>query len=204
MRPATWALVVVAFSACRPTMLPPHTLPDGGTVTPDECSPAATRGTGLRLLTRAEYNNTVRDLLGDATGPAKDFPREPLAAGLDNNAALLKVSSEGVSRYLEAAEALSLDVVSNRRDRIVPCNTRDLPCANRFISEFGLRAYRRPLAEEERSDLRTLFTTAQTATDFDTAVGWTLQAMLPGAPVPLPRRGAHRRAARPHRQARRL
>ncbi len=175
----SWLLAVVVFTACpKPNPDPSTPTPDGGTG-PGACATeAVTTGTPLRLLTRVEYNNTVRDLLGDTTGPAASFPREPLSQGLDNNAALLQASSDGVTRYLEAAEALSADVVTHRREVVVPCATTDATCASRFVNEFGLKAYRRPLTNDERGDLQTLFSTAQAATDFDTAVQWTLQSML--------------------------
>lgn len=188
-----WPILLVVLVGCKP----PHMTAPTDAGQPQACEPEVTMGTGLRLLTRAEYNNTVRDLLGDVSRPALDFPREPLAGGLDNNAALLQVSSDGVSRYLEAAEALSVDVVKNRRALVVPCSTNDTACATQFINSFGLRAFRRPLSDDERADLRTLFTTAQTATDFDTAVQWTMQSMLQApqflyrdeqavGPVPMP------------------
>src|SRR5687767_3132485 len=50
---------------------PPGTGGAGGT------SPSAGAGASpLRRLTRREYNNTVRDLLGDTTRPADQFPSD--------------------------------------------------------------------------------------------------------------------------------
>src|SRR5262245_54695143 len=46
-----------------------------------------------RLLTREEYNNTVRDLLGDATRPADAFPVEARVLGFENNASANKANS---------------------------------------------------------------------------------------------------------------
>jgi Protein of unknown function (DUF1592)/Protein of unknown function (DUF1588)/Protein of unknown function (DUF1595)/Protein of unknown function (DUF1587)/Protein of unknown function (DUF1585) len=177
MRGSTlWLLAVVVFAACPKPDPDPTTPTDGGSTS--ACTESVTTGTPLRLLTRVEYNNTIRDLLGVTGNPAAAFPREPLSQGLDNNAALLQVSSDGVSRYLEAAEALSVDAVTNHRDLLVPCTTTDATCASFFVTEFGRKAYRRPLTTEERGDLQTLFGTAQAASDFNTAMQWTLQSML--------------------------
>ncbi len=195
MKPLLSALAVLALSACPKTgTTPPPADTDGGA---NECaSESVTVGTPLRLLTRIEYDNTVRDLLGDTTRPAStNFPREPLSNGLDNNAALLVVSADGAQAYVSAAEALSTDVVTNRKSLVVPCSGTDSACANLFIDGFGLKAYRRPLTVEERTDLQVLFNTAQASNDFDTAVKWTLQSVLqspqflyrdetPQAPVP--------------------
>ena len=47
----------------------------GSAPTPQQCKAAIYPGrTPLRRLTAAEYNNTVRDLLGDTTSPGNDFP----------------------------------------------------------------------------------------------------------------------------------
>ncbi len=57
----------------------------------------------LRRLNRAEYKNTVRDLLGidfDVSG----FPQDPPAGGFDNNGGALTVSPLHVETYLNAAK----------------------------------------------------------------------------------------------------
>jgi hypothetical protein len=46
----------------------------------------------LRRLNRAEYNNTIRDLVGVAVTPADDFPADDTADGFDTNADVLSVS----------------------------------------------------------------------------------------------------------------
>lgn len=198
-RPLLALATVLLVSQCKAPVAPPEL--DAGTPEPEPpeaCTPALAPGTPLRLLTRPEYDATVRDLLGDTTRPARDFPREPLAQGLDNNAAVNRVTGEHVSRYLEAAEALAADVVQHRRARVVPCGSEDLACGEQFIDTFGLRAFRRPLADEERASLRTLFGAVQATDGFPTAVELTLQAMLQApqflyrdeqalGPVPMPR-----------------
>src|SRR5688500_12027589 len=40
----------------------------------------------VRRLTRIEYDNTVRDLLGDTTGPARSFQEDGEIAGFVSNA----------------------------------------------------------------------------------------------------------------------
>ena len=60
----------------------------------------------LRRLTRTEYNNTARDLLGDDTRPGDTFPPEEETLGFDNNASGRGVTQIHVERYMLAAEAL--------------------------------------------------------------------------------------------------
>ncbi len=59
----------------------------------------------MRRLTRAEYDNTVRDLLGEAMPLAKDFPPEELQHSFDNNAELRSVSDRLAQAYVGGGRA---------------------------------------------------------------------------------------------------
>jgi hypothetical protein len=170
-------LGVAAMSGCKPDPTPPNPDPTPDPIVAD-CKPEVTLGTPLRLLTRAEYTLTVRDLLGATGTPARDFPREPLQHGLDNDATLNQVADSHISAYLDAAEFLAGDTLRNRRAKIVPCNTTDQACGELFIATTGLRAFRRPLNAEERANLNSLFTTLNATEGFEGAVEVTLQTML--------------------------
>src|SRR5690348_12484410 len=61
----------------------------------------------LRRLTQTEYDNTVRDLLGDATAPAKAFPPDQKIGAFSNTATALTVSPLLAQGYESAAEALA-------------------------------------------------------------------------------------------------
>src|SRR5688572_17883133 len=63
--------------------------------------------TPTRRMTRFEYDNTVRDLLGDTTNPASAFPPEAEVHGFDNQAAALTASELLVEQYMKAAEGIS-------------------------------------------------------------------------------------------------
>jgi cytochrome c5/histone H3/H4 len=58
----------------------------------------------LRRLNRAEYVNTVRDLLGVEVDLTDLFPAETSTSGFDNNAEALHVSSYLMENYLAAAD----------------------------------------------------------------------------------------------------
>ena len=60
-----------------------------------------------RRLNRAEYNNTVRDLLGVDIEPANDFPQDDSAHGFDNIADALTLSPTLMEKYMAAAEKIS-------------------------------------------------------------------------------------------------
>jgi hypothetical protein len=61
----------------------------------------------IRRLTRLEYANTVRDLLGVDFDPNADFPVDESGYGFDNIGDVLSVSPLLLEKYLAAAEAIS-------------------------------------------------------------------------------------------------
>lgn len=59
----------------------------------------------LRRLNRAEYRNTIRDLIGIDYDPVR-FPQDPAAAGFDNNGGALTVSPLHMELYYDAAREI--------------------------------------------------------------------------------------------------
>src|SRR5579864_6129345 len=57
-----------------------------------------------RRLNRAEYNNTIHDLLGVDLRPADNFPADTAAYGFDNNSDALILSPALLEDYVDAAE----------------------------------------------------------------------------------------------------
>lgn len=85
---------------------------DGDALT---CAPVETLDPGrvtMRRLNRAEYNNTVRDLLDDATAPATDFPADDFGHGFNNIADVLSTAPVLVEKYDLAAKALAEAVIA--------------------------------------------------------------------------------------------
>ena len=60
-----------------------------------------------RRLNRAEYNNTIRDLLGVNSHPADDFPQDDSGYGFDNIGDVLSLSSSQMERYVASAEKVA-------------------------------------------------------------------------------------------------
>lgn len=69
----------------------------------------------LHRLNRAEYNNTVRDLLGTSLRPADHFPQDDVSHGFDNIASVLSLSPVQVEMYHRAAEQLITDALTPLR-----------------------------------------------------------------------------------------
>jgi hypothetical protein len=60
-----------------------------------------------RRLNRAEYNNTIRDLLGVDIRPADEFPQDDAGYGFDNIADVLSLSPALMEKYLTSAERVT-------------------------------------------------------------------------------------------------
>ncbi len=69
-------------------------------------STAATAPPTMRRLTRAEYDNTLRDLLGDTSHPSRSFSPDPIAYLFQNNAEAQTLARLDVERYLSATETV--------------------------------------------------------------------------------------------------
>ena len=65
----------------------------------------------IRRLTRYEYKNTVRDLLGVEAKLADDFPMDDVGYGFDNIGDVLTLSPLLMEKYLAAAEEVAAQAV---------------------------------------------------------------------------------------------
>lgn len=65
----------------------------------------------IRRLNRAEYNNTIRDLVGVNFQPAEDFPVDDVGYGFDNIGDVLSMSPLLFEKYLTAAEKIMADAI---------------------------------------------------------------------------------------------
>jgi hypothetical protein len=96
--------------------------------------------TGLRRLTRVEYENTVRDLL-DLPGITLqgELPADGTAHGFDNNSDALDISHVNLAKYLEAAD-LALDMAVATRPRPPEVVKQRISLANRhgFVAHVML------------------------------------------------------------------
>jgi hypothetical protein len=105
----------------------------------------------MRRLTRAQYRNTVRDLLGvtDAVPPSALPGDDTINDRFRSNTAS-PLQAIDVGKYADAADAIATRAVANLA-ALVPCPpaSGDAACARRFIEGFGRRAYRRPLTMAE-------------------------------------------------------
>ncbi len=105
----------------------------------------------LRRLTHSQYNHTVRDLLGDQTTPSSQFPPEDFVNGFRNQTQSQALSPLLVEAYSAAAERLARNAFRGGDIRgLIPCSQASPACRARFVREFGLKAFRRPLEPSEQ------------------------------------------------------
>ena len=170
-----------------------NTQTPGGSSTPGDtvgaaegfvCSESAKGKVGespLRRLTRVEYDNSVRDLLGDTTGLGSSFVADGVLGGFENNADQ-PATTLVATQYSEAAQQIAA-VAGKNLATLSPCDTAktgEAECAKQFVRQFGKRAYRRPLTDAEATRLDTLYSglRAQQGLDFTSAISALLEGML--------------------------
>lgn len=175
-------LVALAMGACssEPEVSRPGGSAGGpGTVL--QCDEIEPGPAPLRLLTRVQYDNAVRDLLGDTTAPARSFPNENRVLGFENNAEVHAATPLLVEKYLTAAEDVAARAVSTRLSELLPCEpspSDEAACAEGFVRTFGKRAFRRPLTDEEVTIFTDLFDASIEPYGFEDSIELVLQAML--------------------------
>jgi hypothetical protein len=109
-------------------------------------------------LTRFEYQNAVRDLLGVDASAARDLPADETTSSFDNNAGVLTVSPLHAEKYVLVSEALAKAAVANLA-ALTGCDPAqaEQACAQGFAQRFGRRAFRRPPTAEDEQSLMTAY-----------------------------------------------
>ena len=132
----------------------------------------------LRRLTHSQYNNTVHDLLHEASSPASQFPIEDFVNGFKDQYEALSISPIQEEAYELAAERMAANAFRRGDSRgLLPCkaDAADAGCGARFVKSFGLRAFRRPLTEKETTRYTALF---HSQTDAIKGAQLVIEAML--------------------------
>lgn len=120
----------------------------------------------IRRLNKAEYNNTVRDLVGLDLRLADDFPSDDVGNGFDNIGDVLSIPPILLEKYLEAAQTIADRVYENEsaRKRVFPHQPNSdgerVEVARRNVRSFATQAFRRPLTDREEERLFNLMSVA--------------------------------------------
>lgn len=138
---------------------------------------------GLRRLTAQEYAATVQDLVGFVPNNVREtLPVDPLLP-FDNDFTFQKASEA----LIQGADLLAGDIATGvladtaLRDKLVGCTPTgptDAACFRSFLTTFGRRAFRRPLATAEIDKFAALLPHASVTGDFYTAIDSALRAFF--------------------------
>jgi mono/diheme cytochrome c family protein len=156
----------------------------------------------IRRLNRAEYNNTIHDLLGIDFHPADDFPSDDVGYGFDNIGDVLSMPPILLEKYLAAAEKVLHAVLNTNQclevagpvvpreskvpepyQRLMVCQPGRKEdwgyCARIILERFARRAFRRPVAQEKLTRILSLFEmAAEDEAGFDQAIKVALEGIL--------------------------
>ncbi len=142
-----------------------------------ECTERQVDQTPARLLSRVEYNNAVRDLLGDASEPLQDSPSAQ-TGGFDNDAQSLSISVPMAQHYLETAQQVAERAMKDPASVISCGDQAEVECAKSFIDSFGRRAFRKPVPAEERDALFALYQGVRASGTFNDGITMLIVGML--------------------------
>ncbi len=113
----------------------------------------------IQRLNKAEYDNTIRDLVGLDLHLADSFPSDDVGNGFDNIGDVLSIPPILLEKYLNAATTVADRVYQDEeaRRRVFPYEAQSdeeiVETARRNVNEFAARAFRRPLSEDEQERL---------------------------------------------------
>jgi hypothetical protein len=138
-------------------------------------------GSVIHRLSRLEYDNTIRDLLGVDTKPANDFPPDAGGgAGFDNNSATLFIPPVLMEKYLEAAE----EVLSAAKPERIFVKRPGDGCDERraafeSLEALAHRGFRRPLVDGEVERIMRIYDAARSrGEEWEPAVKLAAKAVL--------------------------
>ncbi|HEY3861377.1 MAG TPA: DUF1592 domain-containing protein [Verrucomicrobiae bacterium] len=146
----------------------------------------------LRRLNRAEYHNTIRDLMGVDFDTQQQFPPDDTGFGFDTIADVLTLPPMLLEKYMNAAQKIVAQAVPQSKDdkhknyrRFFP---KDVPAgsserrmyARELLSKFAGKAFRRPVDKTTVSRLADLAEDIYTKKDktFETGIAEGMVAVL--------------------------
>jgi hypothetical protein len=134
----------------------------------------------MQLLSRQQYLNTVKELVGDVPGLDQVFGDDiaPSAFGLVQ-AVVTQVQLE---QFQQAAQTIAGVVVGNQAtlDKVAPCAAGTAPtdCAKSLVQKFGALAYRAPVTDAADIDRHVQLFSVGATTSYAHGIEMLLQGML--------------------------
>lgn len=118
-----------------------------GFVSPD-CEQQVVATSQLPRLTNAQYDRTIRDLVGLTTLTASNGVAPSVLLATDQGGGL---SDLGWSSYMSVAQMIAAQVMDDPAltGNYLQCDPSEPTCLHETIGAFGRRAFRRPLTDSE-------------------------------------------------------
>jgi len=142
----------------------------------------------VRLLTGAQYSNTMAQIFGADISESVQAPLPPLTRTdglLASGAAFVGVTSDQIQQIQQAAASVAAKVVDEaHRGYLIPCTPvsvteSDSACAAQFLRVTGRLLYRHPLDETKVSELTAVADAAADRTgDFYAGLALALEGAL--------------------------
>jgi hypothetical protein len=154
----------------------------GGSELPPGTEAASLLPAGVRRLTNAEYDATVRALTGTALTPSEGFAPDARQQGYTVNQAQI-VDSVYAKQLLASASKVAAEVRA-RADELAPCADPEgmaEACARDFIEVFGGDAYRRPLEAAEIDALLAVYAVGAKGASYAEGIEQVARALLQSA-----------------------
>ena len=155
---------------------------------PPAVDPVLAVESGVRRLSQAELDNTLRDLVGEDSAPAARLLNEDEFRPFDNDYTIQQASAALITSLEALAEEVAAATVADaaRRAALVPCtpaSADDEQCFRSFLEGFLPRALRRAVTAEDVNAHMSLLAFASednafVDNDFYTAVQLAVSATL--------------------------
>lgn len=180
--PGWMGAFVLLFGACEADVGPPPGVSPmgggagnntGGSVNntagsgPVDCAQPQAAAVRLTALSESQFNNSVLDIL--------QVPGAP-AAGLGE--AFDDVSLEQRANVAANVAAQAAANLAAWAPCTPPASGSAASCEDQIIDNIGAKAYRHPLSDAERAELKKLFDAGVAEKDFTTGVEWFLTGLL--------------------------
>ena len=177
-----WLAAAILAGCASPAAAPPRV--QGVAVAPEPDTPAGPAR--LRLLSQAQYANTIGAIFGSDIKVATRFPTVPRTKGLlALGSARTGVTASAVEQFHQNAYSVASQVVApERRPYLIGCKpaaeaAADPACAGQFLGRVGRLLFRRPLtAAELQTAVGDAGQQADRFADFYTGLSYALGGLL--------------------------
>lgn len=136
----------------------------------------------VRRLTAGEFAASIADLFGDKTAPVSQVFNDSRVLGFTVDSSTLLVQDLNADQLMTNAEAVAQWAVGTpaqltQLTQLATCSTHDANCAKLFVKNFGRKAFRTAIADND-ARIKGYSDLFMAEADFATGVSTVITAML--------------------------